>query len=172
MNVKRIATIGGAAALAAWLAAAANSGNRDLIEPGVVNTPPIDTQGAALAGEITRLHERLRPSVAPRQPSRDLFSFAPRQAPPSLAPPPQARPVLTETIVARPPAPAVQLSGIAEDVTAGGVVRTAIISASGQLFLVKEGEQVTARYRVVKISSEVVELTDLTEGTTLRLALK
>ena len=171
MNVKRIATIGGAAALAAWLAAAANSGNRDLIEPGVVRTPPIDARGAALAGEITRLHERLRPSVAPRQPSRDLFSFAPRQTPPALAPP-QARPALTETIVVRPPPPAVQLSGIAEDVTAGAVVRTAIISASGQLFLVKEGEQVTARYRVVKISSEVVELTDLTEGTTLRLALK
>ncbi len=65
-----------------------------------------------------------------------------------------------------------KLSGIAEDVTADGVVRTAIISAFGQLFLVKEGEPVTERYRVAKISSDVVELSDLTEGTILRFALK
>jgi hypothetical protein len=40
------------------------------------------------------------------------------------------------------------------------------------LFLAKEGENVTARYRVARISSEVVELTDLDDGTVLRLALR
>jgi len=37
---------------------------------------------------------------------------------------------------------------------------------------VKEGELVTPRYRVEKISSDVVELTDLTDGATRRLALR
>ena len=65
-----------------------------------------------------------------------------------------------------------KLSGIAEDATADGVVRTAIISAAGQLFLAKEGENVTPRFRVSKISADVVELSDLIDGSALRLALK
>jgi hypothetical protein len=65
-----------------------------------------------------------------------------------------------------------RLSGIAEDATPDGVVRTAIISGFGQLFLAKEGDQVTDRYRVVKISSDVVELTDLADRSTFRLALR
>ena len=40
-------------------------------------------------------------------------------------------------------------------------VRTAIISGEGQLYMVKEGEAVTPRYRVAKISADVVELVDL-----------
>jgi hypothetical protein len=87
---------------------------------------------------------------------------------------PSPKPALSEAAVQveRPAPPVMKLSGIAEDVTASGVVRTAIISAFGQLFLVKEGELVTARYRVAKISSEVVELSDLMDGTALRFALK
>ena len=49
---------------------------------------------------------------------------------------------------------------------------TAIVSGAGQLFLVKEGENLTLRYRVIKISADVVELQDLGDKTTLRLALK
>ena len=54
-----------------------------------------------------------------------------------------------------------KLAGIAEDPEADGPVRTAIISGEGQLFMVKEGEAVTPRYRVAKISADVVELVDL-----------
>ena len=74
--------------------------------------------------------------------------------------------------IVRPAPPALKLSGIAEDVTPDGLVRTAIISGSGELFVAKEGDTVAERYRVVKISADVVELADLTEGTTVRLALK
>jgi len=74
--------------------------------------------------------------------------------------------------VPRPVPPVVKLSGIAEDVTAVGVSRTAIISAFGQLFLVKEGDAVTDRYRVAKISADVVELSEVSGGAVLRLALK
>ena len=65
-----------------------------------------------------------------------------------------------------------KLSGIAEDATPDGLVRTAILSGSGELFVAKEGDTVAERYRVVKISADVVELADLTEGTTVRLALR
>jgi hypothetical protein len=66
-----------------------------------------------------------------------------------------------------------RLSGLAEDRDADGlVVRTAIISAEGQLFLAKEGESVTSRYRIAKISSDAVELVDLLDDSILRLILK
>jgi acetyl esterase/lipase len=172
MHPKRTAAIvvaGGA--LAAWLAAAATSPNRDGGEGLVLKPPAIDGRGAALAVEIARLHERLRPSATPPQAGRDLFAFVsqrPRPVEPVRAP----EPALIEAPVRRPAPPALKLSGMAEDAGPEGVVRTAIISGFGQLFLAKEGETVADRYRVAKISPEVVELTDLVEHTTLRLALR
>jgi hypothetical protein len=65
-----------------------------------------------------------------------------------------------------------KLEGLAEDHGDQGAVRTAIISGFGDIFLVKEGESVTLRYRVAKISADAVELTDLTDNTPLRLALR
>ncbi len=172
MNVKRTTTIvvfGGA--LAAWLAAAATYRGPDIGEPLVLKSPAIDGRGAALAGEISRLHERLHPSARPPEAGRDLFSFvAPRPRAVELVQVPAA--ALTEAPIRRPTLPAMRLSGIAEDATPDGVVRTAIISGFGQLFLAKEGDPVTDRYRVVKISSDVVELTDLADRSTFRLALR
>ena len=173
MNLKRTATIGVVGgALAAWLAAAATSGNREGTEPPVMTSPPSDRGAAALESEISRLHDRLRPTATPRQPGRNLFSFAAPKAPPP-APPVEAPPrAPSEPEIARPAPAALKLSGIAEDATPNGLVRTAVLSGLGQLFLVKEGENVTERYRVAKISAEVVEITDLGDGTTLRLALR
>lgn len=173
MNVKRTATIGVVGgALAAWLAAAATSGIREPAVPILTTPSPIDASGDALAAEIARLHEHLRPSASPRQPARNLFSYATR--PPRSAPlPPPSKPALVEAApLVRPAPPPIKLSGIAEDTSAGPVVRTAIISTAGQLFLAKEGDNVTPRFRVVRISAEAVELTDLTDGAPLRLALR
>ena len=175
MNVKRTATIavvGGA--LAAWLAGAATS-NRSMPPPIVTETAPIDARGAALANEIARLHERLRPSATANQPARNLFVFhaaAPRPAAPIPVAP---KPALSEAAPLAPVVaqPALKLAGIAEDPGPNGTTeRTAIISGDGQLFMVKEGENVTPRYRVVKISPDVVELADTVDASTLRLALK
>jgi hypothetical protein len=170
MHVKRTATIvlvGGA--LAAWFAGAATS-NRALPAPIIPKPAAIDASGAALATEIARLHERLRPSTTPRTPSRNLFAF--RAAP--VAPPAAPRAALTETplVPQAPPMPALKLAGVSEDPGEAGPVRQAFISGEGQLFIVKEGETVTARYRVAKISPDVVELIDLGDNTTRRLALK
>src|SRR5437764_762096 len=143
MKWKRPATFGLiGAALAAWLAAAATTGTRDVAPPPTIRTPPIDTRGEMLATEISRLHDHLRPTATPRQPSRNLFTFASRQprAVQPVAPPlpPSRPPALIEPPPPSAPPP-VSLSGIAEDRTPeGGTVRTAILSAAGQLFVVKE----------------------------------
>jgi hypothetical protein len=63
-----------------------------------------------------------------------------------------------------PPPPSFALAGIATE----GPTRTAIISGGGQLYLVKEGETVAERYRVVKIESDAATLRD-EAGTETRL---
>src|SRR3954465_11714921 len=75
MNLTRTAIffVGGAA-LAAWLSAAIAPA-RPPIAAEAIRPGPIDASGAALASEIARLHERLRPSPAPRETLRNPFVF-------------------------------------------------------------------------------------------------
>jgi len=171
MNVKRTATlvVVGLPA-AAWLYAAATSDSRRQILAPIERASPIEARSEALAAEIARLHERLRPDATPRQPARNLFSFTARGARPEPAVP---KPALSEAVVVPIAAPPpFKLIGVAEDAGLDRPVRPAIVSAPGQVFLVKEGENVTLRYRVARISADVVELTDLGDGSTLRLALR
>jgi len=170
MNLKRTATLGVAGgALAAWLALAPAWGVRDQSAPATAPRVAADARSDELAAEIARLHTRLRPSSSPRQPGRNLFRFS--------EPKPKPTP-LVHAAVTEPPAPAVlppppfKLSGIAEDPGREGPDRTAVIAGQGQLFLVKEGETVTPRYRVVHISADVVELLDVGTNLPLRLAMK
>jgi hypothetical protein len=172
MNLKRTATIvaiGGA--LLAWLAGAATS-NRQIALAPISRSAPIEARGAELAMEVARLHERLRPTATPRQPGRNLFAFhaAVVRSTPALAAAP--RPALVEAPPAPLAAPALKLVGIAEDIGPDAPVRTAIISGEGQLFMVRQGESVTPRYTVNRISEDVVELTDVRDNTVRRLALK
>ena len=173
MNVKRTTTIVVVgAALVAWLAGAATS-NHPIPPAAVVQPTNLEMRGAVLAGEIKRLHQRLAPSVAPRAPGRNLFTFnqaAPRQATPPMAPTPG--PAIIEFTPPPLALPPLKLSGIAEDPGADGPIRVAFIAGGGQLFMVKEGEIVTPRYRVAKISAEVVELTDVIDNSIRRLALR
>jgi hypothetical protein len=173
MNLKRTTTIAaGGAALIAWLAGAATS-NHTIPAASLVQHTSIEKRGAELASEIDRLHERLAPSATPRTPGRNLFAFraaAPHPAPAPIAPPP--RPALTEAVAAPIALPPLKLSGIAEDAGADGPIRIAFISGGGQLFMVKEGETVTDRYRVARISADVVELTDVVDNSIRRLALR
>jgi len=169
MHVKRTAAlviVGGAAA--AWLYAAATSGTRAALAPRLDGAPAIDARGEALASEVARLHERLRPTVAPRQPGRNLFEFTAMRPRPA---PQVAKAALSEAAAVAAPPP-FKFIGVAEDSGPNGPARTAIVSAPGQVFLVKVGENVTLRYRVARIALDVLELTDLGDGSTLRLALK
>jgi hypothetical protein len=173
MNLRRTTTIVlGGAAIGAWLAGAATSNHRIPARP-IGEPPAIEARGAELASEIARLQERLRPTSTPRQPGRNLFSFragAPREPQPQPAfAPPRA---LAEAAPLTPALPSLKLAGIAEDTEADAPIRTAIISGEGQLYMVKEGEAVTPRYRVAKISADVVELVDLLDNSVRRLALR
>ena len=175
MNVKRTATIAVAGgALAAWLAGAATS-NRAIEPAPVISIPAIDNSGLALDKEIARLRERLRPTATPAQSNRNLFSF--RSAPARAVPAPSAlvapaAPAFVDAPPLPPPLPPLKLVGIAEDPGADGPARTAIVVGVGQLYTVKEGENVTARYRVTRISADVVELLDLNDNSLRRLALR
>jgi hypothetical protein len=175
MNLKRTAIIAAVGcALAAWLAGAATS-NREIAPPPISRIEPIEVRGAELASEIARLHERLRPTVMPRQPGRNLFAFHAatlRAMPPPPAALPAPRAALTEAPPLQPAQPSLKLSGIAEDAGPDGPVRLAFIAGEGQFFMVKEGDAVTSRYQVVKISPDVVELIDLSDHTIRRLALR
>ena len=172
MNLKRSTTIVVVgAALVAWLAGAATS-NHAIPSVPVYRPDSIERRGAELAVEIERLHERLAPSAAPRTPGRNLFMFHAPAARPVVAPVAQAlRPALTEMAVA-PALPPLKLAGIAEDAGTDGPIRIAFISGEGQLFMVKEGETVTPRYRLTKISADVVELVDVIDNSVRRLALR
>ena len=161
-------------ALAAWRAVALKPESIGPTTLDIAAPEPIDARGVALEKEIARLHHRLEPG-APPQHGRDLFRFAapaPRAAPLALV----SNPAPTVAAAALPTQPALKLIGVAEDITAGGLVRTAIISGPDQLYVVKEGDRVTPRYRVARISPDVVELQDLNaalnEAGVRRLALK
>ena len=172
MDVKRIALIGAVfGGLAALVAGAATSGVRRIDPVPAPATTAIDISGAALASEVARLHERLKPGVVPQQPVRNLFQFhqARSTAPAAIDAPPPAQPVVERG----PPPPPFKLIGVAEDQGESGVLmRTAIIVGAGEMFLVKEGEAVTGRYHVAKISGDAVELSDAAGGVSVRLALK
>ena len=173
MNFKRTATIalvGGA--LIAWFAGAATTMRSPVpMTPAASNA--IDQSADALASEISKLHERLHPTEPPRRPARNLFAYRGAVAKPSAAAAPAPHPVATEApAVFAPPQPALKLAGIGEDERADGPMRIAFISGEGQLFMVKEGEMVTPRYRVARISADVVELEDLATNTPRRLALR
>jgi hypothetical protein len=171
MTLKRTATIVvGGAAIGAWLAGAATS-NHGIPTMTVAPTPQIDLRGEELANEIARLQERLRPASEPRQPGRNLFTFRarPAQRPEAAI---AAAPVTSAPPPVAPALPSLKLAGIAEDEGPEGPLRTAIISGEGQLFLVKEGDEVTPRYRVAKITTDVVELVDVNDNSIRRLALR
>jgi hypothetical protein len=131
---------------------------------------PIDARSEALVGEIARLQRHQEPGVAPAR-GRDVFRFAAARA----ARPERVVPVVpsvpTERPVA-PPRPVLKLIGVAEDSASGNPVRTAIISAPDQLYVVREGERVTSRFGVQRISPDVVELVDTVDASAVRLALK
>ena len=178
MTVKRAMTVAAfgvfAGTLAVWLAAASTSGSRAIAPAPSVAPVVRDIDGDALAKEIARLHEHLRPTAAPSQ-GRNLFRFAPAPvvARPSVQAAPETHPALSEAAVApRPALPAIKLIGVAEDAGANGPIRTAIMSAPGQLLLLKEGDTALTHYRVTKILTDAVELTDMSDATVVRLTLK
>lgn len=175
MNLRRVVWLGvSVLAVASWMASASTSG----IRPPVAPLPPVkpgavDRSMASLQTEIGRLHERLGPTAAPTR-SRDLFRFttrAPRR--PIVAPDADAAIAAASTVVPQTPVrPSLTLIGVAEDVTPDGVVRTAIVSGLGDVFLVKVGDTIRLQYRIEQVSGDAVQIVDTTTATTTTLALR
>ncbi len=175
MNVKRtlaLGVVGGA--LAVWLAAASTSTNPPATS--LIVTPPrvVDQSGAELAAEIARLRERLRPSAQPAQ-ARNLFRYQPRSAAGSSVAVEAAAPMPpTPPSGARAPSVVVPLTlvGMAEDPGDAGPVRSAILSGFGGLFIVKDGDAVADRYRVVKVGADGIDLIDISTHASLHIPVK
>ena len=167
MNLQRIAWLSiGVAVLAAMIAGATTSGGRRVAaEPPPLNTTAIELQGAELAAEVARLRARLRPTDEPQHPARNLFQFAARAAQRPAADDRPLEPSAPAVAPPAPPTPSVTLVGFAVEST----VRTAIISAFGDVFLLKEGNALASQYEVVRVGVDAVELTSLRDGTTLTL---
>ena len=169
MNVRRTVLLGAlCGALVVWIATAATSRSR-ATTPTTPVVPATPASSEALAAEIERLHERLRPTVAPTE-SRDLFRYGARTSRRAALP---AAPAAVEPMPLPAPAAApFKLIGVAEDSGPDGPVRTAIISGTGDLLFVHEGDTVAGRYRVERISADAIELADTTGAAPLRLSLK
>jgi hypothetical protein len=175
MSAKRAAGYcGGALLLLAWLSSAAGL-MRQAPEPAPP-TDPVETSTTTLAAEVQaqtlRLKSRLASAPAPQEPFRNPFAFASRAEPmrPDATTPAGEPPA---PVLGPPLEPAIELMGVAETESPAGVVRTAIISTlDGELFLVKEGETIAARYRVGPVAAGAVELNDLLTGAVRRLTLR
>ncbi len=166
--------IGGGALLVAWLAAANTTRRPDPPAPAPIEHARADEPDLALLqNEGTKLRERLAhapsPSVTPRNP----FSFAPAPAVPSAPSRRIAAASLDAVPVAPPPPLPLILMGIAEQPSASGTQRTAILGGSGdEIYMVTVGQTIAARYSVTAIGVDAIEMKDLSTGGLRRLALR
>ena len=170
-----VALVGGACV--AWWTTSRTTGLGLSGPRSVASAAPRLSEGEArLAAQVERLHGRLSPDGTPRGAGRNPFSFGVRPVaatqPPSAPPPP--RPALVEggPRMAQPAAPPFRLAGIAEDTKGGTPTRTAILSTSTGVVLAHEGDLLPPRYRVTKISADVVEINEMGTTSTTRLVLK
>jgi hypothetical protein len=174
MNSRSIGLLAAIGMLAAWLAAAAGIGfdSSPAPRPGPASPLQTDPLVAQIQSQSSRLHGYLN-SVPPLKPvRRDPFRFGARPAPASPAGVGTPRLVEDASLAATELAVPLKLAGVAEDSAGDAIVRTAIISGMGQLFLVKEGEEFGGRFRVVRIGPDAASVTDRTTGMTVTLALK
>ena len=166
----------GGTVLIAWFASAAGV----IRQPREIRVPLVPSEERTLGtivsdvqAQSARLRERLAVAPAPQAPIRNPFQFASRE--PSKTRPaarlsaPTAEPAADQG----PPELPLALLGIAEQKTAAGLVRTAMIGGlDGQLYMAGEGQEVAGRYRVVAVGADGAELRDLASGAPRRLALK
>ena len=173
---KFLLIVGSAGALTAWLVAAGSPRPAQSAAAGQAETNAGAAASAAdLAIETARLRTAMAAMPARLQARRDLFRYEGRRRPShdvAFAEEQAAGAARVPPSVETPAAstrPEITLLGIAEDPTPGGVVRTAILSTSEQLHMVREGEQVALRFLVHRITTGGVELRDLADDTLVSL---
>lgn len=170
------------ALLVSWLSAPASpTPEPAAAQPPAADAPPVGRDATAeLAFDVVRETERLRQRVetapGPRRSGRDPFAFgaAPRAVPRparTIAPPPAA----DVPAVAERPSPAarplLRLIGIAERQQDGALLRSAILSGTGDVYIVGVGDEVLGRFVVSAVDAGAVELSDSVTRASVRLAL-
>ena len=158
---------GGGGIVATWFAVSPNTGVAPVSPASTLQRPSAPNALEELSAQSTRLRER-RSAATPNETTRNPFRFkGPKPAP---RPEPQRdRQIpahLDSAPPIAPPPPPLTLSGVAQK----NGKRTAIITGSGQLYLVGEGDTVAGRYSVVKVDPEAVLLRDA-DGAEQSLAL-
>jgi len=133
-----------------------------------------DAIAADVQTQAARLHERMAEAPTPSAAVRNPFAFGASriQHAPRTSDVVQAA-VAVDAAAVLTPVPALLLMGIAEETSAAGPRRTAIIGGDGDaIFMVVEGDSVAGRYKVTKIGGDAVELEDQTTKAYRRLALR
>jgi len=163
--------------LVACLAAANMPQERDP-EPRRTARAPQAPGPDALAVEVnsqaSRLHALMAQAPVPDPNPRNPFSFGAARAVRAV-PPPNVHAALAEepAPVFAAPLPALTLLGVAEETTAAGPRRTAVIGGDGDtIYMVVDGDVVGERYRVKKIGADAVELEDVVTKGYRRIALR
>jgi Tfp pilus assembly protein PilP len=145
--------------------------------PRPAATSGTDSLAADVSAQAARLQARMAHAPVPDVNPRNPFSFgvAPRAARATTSP---AAAIVRaaaaeETAPAPPPLPVLTLMGIAEETTAAGPRRTAVIGGDGDtIYMVTEGQAVGPRYKVTKIGADAVELEDVLTKGYRRIALR
>ena len=175
MNWKATAAVSGATLLAGWIASVPPAPTTPSAAPSSSQSPRTAAAAADISELAARLQTRPGQGAGYNEPERNLFRFGPNRPVRSEAPEPIVSalpPPPPEILPQAPPPLPISLSGVASDSQGGGTVRTAILSSPGGVLLVKEGDEVLGQYRVGAVGEDSVELTRLSDGTALRIALK
>ena len=174
MTWKSYAAASGATVLAGWLASAPPVSvpeNRPAA-PARSSRAVSRATTSDIVEQASRLQARIRRETAYVRPQRNPFQFEAAGPTTEKVPGPEQLGIPTEPPApAMAPPPAVTLVGVAEDRLQTGVERTAILSSPDGVLLVRIGDQVLGQYRVAAVEEAAVELTSLTDGSTLRLSL-
>jgi hypothetical protein len=168
----------GGVLLVACLAAANMPQERDVVARRAPRAPrpaAADALAIEVSSQAARLRDLMAQAPAPDHNPRNPFSFAAARAP-------RAEPMATAAAIGSagdaapappPPLPVLLLMGVAEETTASGPRRTAVIGGDGDtIYMVLEGDAVGDRYRVKKIGADAVELEDVVSKGYRRLALR
>ena len=131
-----------------------------------------DPVGQGLSERASRLRALSSTPRAPVPVTRNPFAFSEPPRPATVVGPPGQRHVEVDSEATLAPRPELRLSGVAEDLVAGTVVRTAVISVDGQVLLAKEGDRLLSRYLVVRIAADAVQLKDAERDELFTLAFK
>ena len=169
--------VAGGTLLVAWFSSAASMslGRNSRRTPQVVaDSAPAQNLAVSVQTQARRLKERLAVAPLPQEPTRNPFAFGPAPeirvapAPRTAVPVPTTAPV--QMVVPDVP---LLLVALAEHRTADALVRSAVISSTGEdLIMAEVGSVIVGRYTVTAIGSDAVEMKDAATGGIRRLVLQ